>query len=921
MTKITLTTCPSNLKEAIDWILRVTGKDGGGGGQNASQELATAVSTLLKGVQSSSPELQKNIGAITQALSSGNNNGIINALGEGLKKFKEGIQKKSDENVYDDLKNPHSLNTKVTNAAKIFLGCVPLCFYSLSYLYWKCKHGDWAAQPFDGKGRGQNLKAFMVGQGYSADHLSTQTGSDIVNALGGLDQFSAVTATQPSHPDLLNELNKSLQRVIGSSGSINSVSFNDHALSALFYLCRTYFTGRQIMQSGSPTFKPRPPTSIREMLYWLSGLQFSPNYLDVEKQIDSHIPFEGLHVADSSIASATRSNGDTLTQNQMKGFLLSSCLSAPGVLGAIQGNTADPNGPWLHSLFSNTMNLQSPSGSALFNTLANYAYALQFQLGFLYQQCANGYSYTCGWQWCRYGHSVQSSNQKTDGLASWICSAPDCSNMSGCQHNSEKCEHIMQCGQSDKRSPLQAFLTDNLKGFHVAKQPIPYSSNHLDNHPSGSMCHVPMGFASALTTDTNATGWYIYYILDHFCSGPYTPLRQLCEKLSCLTRRTPRSLGDVFGFIWTLNYQLFKGRPKMVDLIGKFDKALGINGSLSAQFTTEPYSVLAKIWNKIAELNPGSPRSSSTILSRSLETMAPTTPFLYQLFMAKEPNTLPGAFFDLTQHCHKLKGYQYKHESHDSSSRSCSNPNDLWSLYQPVSAAPMSGTDTQAACRGAKCGGYLSPLTHSAGATYAPVHASVYLSWLAYLTDDFHEWFQNLLDEFKNIDCSKSGCRGTKGKTCSTSHARGTHGTASGQCQCDSVVHCGGVLPLLYANGFGFHNAYSLKGGMHGSDPTKRSCQQFHDQLSNVLSPDAPLHNLLLAIDDFLYLFRFYFLYNLSAIWALYFCIILYTLFFILDTLHLRSHLRFSSSHILPPTALLTTGKAPALTKLTYFVP
>ncbi|GIX66387.1 spectrin repeat superfamily Extracellular matrix-binding protein, putative [Babesia caballi] len=40
-----LTDCPSNLKEAIDWILRVTGKDGGGGGGN-EQKLAEAITKL-----------------------------------------------------------------------------------------------------------------------------------------------------------------------------------------------------------------------------------------------------------------------------------------------------------------------------------------------------------------------------------------------------------------------------------------------------------------------------------------------------------------------------------------------------------------------------------------------------------------------------------------------------------------------------------------------------------------------------------------------------------------------------------------------------------------------------------------------------------------------------------------------------------
>ncbi|GIX62400.1 variant erythrocyte surface antigen-1 family protein [Babesia caballi] len=123
--------CPSNLKEAIDWILRVTGKDGGGGG-NGTTDLTDAVENLLEGVRSSSSELESTLEKIKEALKTQNNDGIIGALGEGLNKFKEGIQKSPNDNVYNTLTN-NSL-TDVPNAAKIFLGCVPLCFYSLSYL-------------------------------------------------------------------------------------------------------------------------------------------------------------------------------------------------------------------------------------------------------------------------------------------------------------------------------------------------------------------------------------------------------------------------------------------------------------------------------------------------------------------------------------------------------------------------------------------------------------------------------------------------------------------------------------------------------------------------------------------------------------------------------------------------------------------
>ncbi|GIX61160.1 variant erythrocyte surface antigen-1 family protein [Babesia caballi] len=235
--------------------------------------------------------------------------------------------------------------------AQIFLGCLPLYYYWLTYLYWKCKQtrdqGGWEAQWFNGRGGGTDLKNFMVGHGYVADHLNGNKASEMIKtAFSGLTELTRATTTiQHSHTALLSALDNSLYSALPSSHS-STATLNGHSLSALFHLCRTYFTGKQII---NPVTERRSPTSIREMLYWLCGLQFSPHYSDIEKQIEAFIPAQhGLPVADSG----TSSPNNFITRDQMKGFLLSSCLSVPGVLGAIQGNTADTeNEPWLYSLF------------------------------------------------------------------------------------------------------------------------------------------------------------------------------------------------------------------------------------------------------------------------------------------------------------------------------------------------------------------------------------------------------------------------------------------------------------------------------------------------------------------------------------------------------------------------------------------
>ncbi|GIX61386.1 extracellular matrix-binding ebh [Babesia caballi] len=1023
---------PSNLKEAIDWVLRVTRRDGQDGHNSGNeQKLVKAVMELpdFKDAITAAAEKFKDSGNVNviQALKKLKDEGtlgeIIKKLTNGLKAFtgygggqgianvidplqqlRKGVllffdEKRAHEAVNKAMKDTSAFNdaivkvsgitetrqiTEVVKALKdvtnlkdkngvnelahsfkqyldAVLGAVKtstsqasgqvesLCQKLSSLLVEVGKqnaikthiaqvkeanrtleskrdqgNGGWENMAFNGSG-GFALKHFLVGEGYNGSYLTTTRGfkgSDIVNLIGSLDQFSNVSSSpNPSHTDMLTELDNSLKGVI-DTGSSSAANLNGHSLSALFQLCRCYFAGKQIMKSKVPNFKPRPPTSIREMLYWLAGLQFSPHYSSIEKQIAAYIPNNGLHVADSAI----NTSNNMITQNQMKGYLLSSCLSAPGVLGAIQGNSADTEEgePWLHSLFCNTMNLQYPSGAALFTTLANYSYALQFQLYFLYIQCRTNHNQSYGWQWCRYGQGVgSSSSNDANELASWICSAPDCSRGYSCQHNSEKCQHFNKCGQSDKRSPLQAFLTDNLKGFHVSQKPDADSTHHLNNHPPGYMCHVKMGFASALTTDANATGWYIYYLIEHFCSGSKTPLRQLCEKLSCLTKRTPRTLGDLFGFLWHLNGQLFRNtRPKMAGLIEKLAKAFGLDGRVSGAFNNR-YSDFIELWNHIAKLNTGSSSSSATGLSLSLESMVSTIPFLYQLFLAEEEKSLPVNLFDLTQHCHETVNETgvVRNQSNQSltvikhKNSGCSETNDLWSIFQSLDTKPTgNNTDTQADCRSSQCGGYLSPLTHTYGIAYSPKFATTYLSWVVYLVEVFNERLDELLTEFNNINCKDCA------PNCSCTE--GQHGTTN--CSCQSVVSCAGVLPVLYAHGLNFTNAYALKGGTNGTDSMKRNCQNFQMALSNVLSTEAPLTKLLTTIDDFLYMFRIYFFYNLSSFWIMYVCIVLYIYFLRADLLHLKSHVHFPSSHGIPSIGLLTTGKSTILTKLSnlaYFMP
>ncbi|GIX64336.1 variant erythrocyte surface antigen-1 family protein [Babesia caballi] len=757
--------------------------------------------------------------------------------------------------------------------AQIFLACLPLIFNGLSYFYWKCSHEKgWNKMTLGSP----EPKAFMGLTSIGANRVkSGRKGSEILSkAFENFNEFqTAANGSTTSYADFLKKFRGScLTTWQGSSITANG----DNFLSDLC-LCSTSYFRHQHQKRDA---QARPPSSIREMLYWLMGLTATPQFGDLLGHIDNVVG-SGFNVA---VSGSTKQN-ETLSPDQVTSYILSTCYTAPSVLDIIQGRVPPKESqsePWLHELYSNAVfNFKYPlSGAALFYALSDYTYALQFQLGFLYKQCQDMYTNTCGWQFCTFGQSINKSTA-SQIVESHIC-ATGCTKDQHKQgdHASGNCEHA-KCGEDTNGSPLQAFLTDKLKSFSRGHPSDP--SSHLATC-SGYLCHVPMGFnPNDLRAESNANtqGSHISLALGSFCGGFNTPLRQLSEKLGCLTKRTPRTLGDLFGFAWHLNGRLFKNeRPTLQGLIGKFDTAFNLGGNLSTTFNNDPYSVIVKIWNKIRELRSQKPQlPTATGLSRSLEAMAPAIPFLYQLFMAKDTDFLPGALFD-------LKGIA-EHSGHSTA--------DLSSLYS-------SGCKE----KGNNCGPYLYPLTHSDGATYAPRNASTYLSWVLYLSDDLQSWFQDMLDGFKDIDCMVSGCQ-----SCNGNHRSGTT-----NCSCDSVVQCGGTLPLLYRHGFRYFNPLELMGGSSGSGD-KRSCHQFAQQLQSVITGD-PLNNLIKTIDDFLYYVRFRFMSMVSSFWLCSLAILLYFIVYGIDVLHFRSYVHLPSSHGIPPITLLTTGKAPILTKLNY---
>ncbi|GIX64774.1 uncharacterized protein BcabD6B2_42090 [Babesia caballi] len=853
------------------------------------QSLKTHIDTIYKSGTGALTELREafpNNNPKAYALSAA----TYNATSNFLSQLQSGYQSHYQGATANELNSPTS--SDAAKCGKILLSCLPLIFSNLQHLYWKCKQekaqGGWKQMQLNGGDKkGTDLKHFMDLMAFSAHWLNGgKKGEDVERVMQtALNEFSTAAASAQSYGDFL----KSLKEKATESVKVPTTN----PLSALFYCSKVYFQVCQAMVTQT-----RPPSSIREMLYFLAAMPYSTSYEGLEKHIGTLLP-KALDVADSGLST----NRNTLSADQIQECLTASCAFSSSVLGLIQGPGASKNTsePWLFELFCNSaFQFKYPSGTALFSKVSNYAYALQFQLHFLYQQCSNTYTVGCGWRHCRFGKGI--NNGSKTPVLSHMCNGYRCSDPSKCWHNgtnnsggpdSTNCTHNKggvgaKCGTDGKASPLQAFLTDCLPGF--SRGHPTNSTSHLSTC-SGVLCHVPMGFnPNDLRAESNANtqGSHISLALQAFCGGFKTPLRHLSEKLGCLTKRTPRTLGDLFGFTWHLNGQLFN-KDNIVDQLKK-------------AITQKPNSVQEFIERLTASLKsltslPSSAEDSGLV--KSLQTMAPKIPFLYQLLMTNSDDFLPVTFFNLKGTDHNPKKPSQYNGTH----------NDLYSLFNSDCSNPNT------------CGPYLYPLTHSDGATYAPRHASSYLSWVLYLSDDLQSWFQDMLDEFKNIDCKALGCV----RCDNSNHKVGQHGTSSGTvCSCPSVVQCGGTLPLLYRHGFRYFNPAVLMGWSGGKGDNKRSCHQFAQQLQKVISSEAPLDKLITTIDNFLYAIRWEFFSKLSGFWTIYICIILYTFVFLLDTLRVRSHLHFPSSNRIAPISLLGTAKPPALknfTKLVYFMP
>ncbi|GBE59550.1 Ribosome-binding protein 1 [Babesia ovata] len=257
-------------------------------------------------------------------------------------------------------------------------------------------------------------------------------------------------------------------------------------------------------------FPSQAPCTVRDMLIWVVGLQ-NPKHIDIMKRCIEKVFRSMTDVIHGEVKLSV--NGSHIAAKQVLHILKLAAMFAASVLSTIE--PAWKGNATLSATLKPKVSDQAkdPDCCALLCQLRDYAYACHYQLQFLRSQCSRDQSHG-GWQDCQYSHKVHDS-------------------------------------------PLQAFLTD--------KQDCAFETYLFDPCNICRKSRVNMGFKQDDLPATRETGNVILTILSPSCGGE-DPLPTLCSYLTCLTRRTPRTTGELVSFFHNFGNSLHDAASQLSPL-------------------------------------------------------------------------------------------------------------------------------------------------------------------------------------------------------------------------------------------------------------------------------------------------------------------------------------------------------------------
>ncbi|GBE62973.1 Extracellular matrix-binding ebh [Babesia ovata] len=261
---------------------------------------------------------------------------------------------------------------------------------------------------------------------------------------------------------------------------------------------------------------PRYPCTVRDMLSWLSGLQYTP----VADKLPDHCTALLNRSCDDN--DAPNRDDDVMAQciNGLPYTIAEACSHADLLLIAIQGHGRGFDlaaYPYSVDFANNTAQLHYPADpDELLEMMRRIICRLCRVLYFLYAQCCRATATTKAWRECHYGRQVPSSH--------WQCNTYD-NQATDASHN---------CPPT---SPLQSFLTDSCPSL------LPHKLTATDNaiecvdcpgNQPGQQCLTPLGFWDlGLAASVARTGKELAKSLGRLCSDADACLFQLCRTLRC----------------------------------------------------------------------------------------------------------------------------------------------------------------------------------------------------------------------------------------------------------------------------------------------------------------------------------------------------------------------------------------------------
>eukprot|EP00371_Babesia_bovis_P003174 XP_001611821.1 variant erythrocyte surface antigen-1 family protein [Babesia bovis T2Bo] len=883
-----LTVCPTNVKEAIDWFICLTGNDDSP--DDCVKKVASDVwDILFKAPRSGDTTVKwcwEECDIINNTDLIKNNEkavsyvkALIDGLGKKLASFigcinctktscphcTKGVACGLFDGSYTYCYSSASAccitskEKEHKRCAKILLGCIPLIFSSLTYLFWNCcdnaNAGKWKDCDITA-GSKNSLCAYLTTLGYDTKHLNNCKGSQIKTLLCGFSELSDCLTDKKSteltgdKPKSYAEFVNAIQNSFTSNGQGEQAGTSDDQekgkqvpLQRLYSGASFYFQATQ-EKCNQKLDKANRPKTICELLYWLLGLPYTPVgmrvengllevLLDQEDEVNEEDKGCGyLPSGKCCKPPSTDESPCVLTLGTADYYLLPPCYYAAFVLLSIEGKLvsgkkdnaqpasssgdsgsqqSSPSGkndnqtsePFLHDVYANRhFEFYYPSSErSWFAMVWDVVYALYFQLGFLYKQCNVDYKTGYGWKDCKYGKDVKSYESKT-----WIC-----------KPSQPKGPHNDQCGQAPSDySPLQGYLCDKLTDFICEKNGEESQSEsdsksycaHLDHRPPSQWCPIPMGFGDDLKNLTSQRkGEDLSEILSLYFEDKIrgSSLYQLMLYLGFVSLRPPRCLGDMFAFLCGIG-RLCDANPPPKD------------------------GTLEKLWGDKISWYPGAPNLEN--FTTALKILA----------------------------------------------GSCTKPDP--SKDTSVSLCSLSPPD-ESKCN--SCTKYLCSISWSVYTVFSTRHIESYLSWVVYLIDDFKSNLEAFLNHLQSVEC-KSGC--SECSNIQKCHKQ----NSTGGCQC-KVVECKRILGALYRFGFTYQDISALK--------NDKKCSDFLKQLKDV-AEGGPLKNLIKAVNQMLYSIRLAFIFWAWLLWTAAIVYLVFGLVIDLDILHIRSHIWLKHTHNIP---------------------